>query len=628
MKSLNRRSFIKYTSASAGLITLGVPNEVLANVKEPAKSKRVTPLAATAIIYPELNMDEIPFSCAGSFLTINKNPDSPTGRLKVGTVRNTAVTFKWDSVWSNDYFEVALFDGEHEVSYTTKSYPWCLELTTPKGSGRIAFADKSTLAFEVQRLSIRLIPYKEFAYQHSKSPSELSALNFSGRVINQIRVPDGSLFSFKEFKNIRTKSDSPDSKGVIEASASSTTKVFLRMIPVESVWTEPLPSLDQVVAGRKSEIDTWMGKMAKVPDKYIIAAKIAWYSLWNNTASRLGDYTRTPILMNKGSMCRVWSWDNCFNAMCIAHADLKLAWDQIFLILDHQNENGMLPDAVSDLMVERGFVKPPIYGWAIMKIIETTGVEANKKYIKEAYPKIVKLTDWWYKFRDSDGDGMCEYLHGNDSGWDNATTMDGGIPVEGPDLAAHLVLQMEALAKMAQILGMPESEKMWQERAGKQMSTLLKKGVHNKKFVSRLSGKETIVESESLINYTTLELGKRIPKDIFTTMSADLKPGGPYLTKYGLSTEPFAGRTYEPNGYWRGPIWAPPTFQIFEGLREGGDKELAKIIAERFCDMVVDEPGMYENYNALTGKGQFAPNLCWTSNVFLLMAAWLHTSAK
>ena len=46
-------------------------------------------------------------------------------------------------------------------------------------------------------------------------------------------------------------------------------------------------------------------------------------------------------------------------------------------------------------------------------------------------------------------------------------------------------------------------------------------------------------------------------------------------------------------------------------------------MAERFCDLCVKEPGFWENYDALTGKGLRCPGYTWTASVFLLMAEWL-----
>jgi glycogen debranching enzyme len=108
---------------------------------------------------------------------------------------------------------------------------------------------------------------------------------------------------------------------------------------------------------------------------------------------------------------------------------------------------------------------------------------------------------------------------------------------------------------------------------------------------------------------------------------SDLSPSGPFLTSYGLATQAPSSLQYEPDGYWRGPIWAPPTYLVFSGLLDAGETALARTVAEHFCDMCAPQAGMYENYDALTGRGLRDPAYTWTASVFLLLAEWLAQGA-
>jgi glycogen debranching enzyme len=236
---------------------------------------------------------------------------------------------------------------------------------------------------------------------------------------------------------------------------------------------------------------------------------------------------------------------------------------------------------------------------------------------------MVKQLQWWYAYRDTDRDGMCQYMHGNDSGWDNATCFDQGYPTEGADLAAHLILQAEGLARIARILGKPDDEKKWQRQSRKQLRDLLRLGVKDHRFFSPISSRQDAPVTRSLLNYIPVILGRRLPEKVRRALLADLSPGGPFLTEYGYATESPTSPKYESDGYWRGPIWAPPTYMIFDGLVDMGETPLARTVARRFCDMCTREPGMWENYDALTGKGLRCPGYSWTAAVFLLLAEWL-----
>jgi NDP-sugar pyrophosphorylase family protein len=77
---------------------------------------------------------------------------------------------------------------------------------------------------------------------------------------------------------------------------------------------------------------------------------------------------------------------------------------------------------------------------------------------------------------------------------------------------------------------------------------------------------------------------------------------------------------YEYNGYWRGPIWAPSTYLIVDGLNRMGRTEEARLIAKRFVEMCAFKAkGNYENFDPFTGQGLCAPGYTWTASVYLCL---------
>lgn len=309
--------------------------------------------------------------------------------------------------------------------------------------------------------------------------------------------------------------------------------------------------------------------------------------------------------------------------MAVAKADQELAWGQLHTFFDNQLSNGALADSISDLNVTKFCMKPPVYGWAIRQLVDIYGWDNAMPHVEKLYEPMIRLTNFWYKFRDRDGNMRSHYLHGNDSGWDNATAFDDGTPLEGADLSAYLVLQMEMLSEMAAKLGKLKEAEEWEKKSKKQLDVLLTSMVKNDHFVNYISASGELAPTRSLINYIPLILGDRLPEKIRKKLITDLQPGGDYLTDYGLASEAITSDKYEANGYWRGPIWAPPNYQIFYGLEQAGHKELAAIIAERYCGTYVKNPTFNENNNALTGEGLQAPGVTWTAAAFILMASWL-----
>ena len=94
---------------------------------------------------------------------------------------------------------------------------------------------------------------------------------------------------------------------------------------------------------------------------------------------------------------------------------------------------------------------------------------------------------------------------------------------------------------------------------------------------------------------------------------------GGLLTAHGVASESPQSAAYEPDGYWRGPIWAPTTYLVIEGLRACGRSDLAEAAATGFLD-TVRRGGFAENFEATTGLPLRDRGYSWSASVFLILA--------
>jgi putative isomerase len=565
------------------------------------------------------DIDQIPFSTAGSFLTITARNSRNSPRLLYRTVSARLAAGQSIPFDSSEFFEIALFQEENEVPYTWTVEPTCLTLTTESGASlEFIFSDLDTLLFRAQGVTLRLLPCKVFPIEFSPQSQQVVLMDWTARGFHYFRSADGG--------QVRV-SITPSVTGLDHYFHEHPRTVeftgpagAIRFAEHEHIWDDPFPDFDSVLSARTKEFTQWQRIMPDMPETYQAAAEQAWFILWNCQVPPGGALTRPAIYMSKSWMNAVWAWDNCFNALAVVKADPALAWDQIRLFFDHQESLGMLPDTINDLEPIFGFNKPPVYGWAIQKMIREQGLKKALPYLNEIYKPLLRLTEWWYTIRDFDGDGMPQYHHGNDSGWDNATVFDQGLPTEGADLAAYLVIQSEAIAQIATSLNHRKAAARWYERSENQLDRLLKLQVKKGRFFSPLNGQSSAIESHSLLNYIPILLGSRLPAKIRNNLVRDLGPAGPFLTTYGLASEATTSPLYLSDGYWRGPIWAASTYLIVDGLLSADETALADTIAERFCNLCLRFPGFWENYDALTGQGLRCPGYSWTASVFLLLA--------
>jgi glycogen debranching enzyme len=114
-------------------------------------------------------------------------------------------------------------------------------------------------------------------------------------------------------------------------------------------------------------------------------------------------------------------------------------------------------------------------------------------------------------------------------------------------------------------------------------------------------------------------LGNHLPDSVRARLIADLKQPGQFLTGNGLATERLGNPYYEPDGYWRGPIWAPSTLMIVDGLESSGEIEFARRLKLLYCRMAA-RSGMSENFEAISGRGLRDPAYTWSASVFLIFA--------
>ena len=383
-----------------------------------------------------------------------------------------------------------------------------------------------------------------------------------------------------------------------------------------STWIQPRRErFETCLEIAETSFRRWLERLPQAPPNWHEARRLAGYVNWASTVSSKGLLRRPAVLMSKNWMDNVWSWDHCFNALALAPGHAELAWDQMLLMVDHQDSFGSYPDAINDEQVSYNFSKPPIHGWAVRELLKRSAPPIG--ILGTLYTSLARWTQWWLTHRVLPGQTLPHYLHGNDSGWDNSTMFDMGVPLIAPDLAAFLVTQLEVLSELAPHVGRSDESQAWAERASILQTALLEELWTGERFVAKLALTGDIVASSSLQYCLPILLGQRLPPKVRESLVKQLEP---FVTEHGLATEQPQSDAYLSDGYWRGPVWAPSTYLVVKGLEASGYGELAERIASRFCETCAAQ-GFAENFDALTGRGYRDRAYTWTASAFLLLAS-------
>ncbi len=547
----------------------------------------------------------VPFAARGALFTL-----APPPRERQ---RDPGIYLRW--VGGGGSAEVALIRGTSELrSDATSRGASCLALQTPEALVQACFTREGAVRLRVRGQHLKLSFVLEGWHDcvMALGPGRVRA-NLTGT------KREFALKALRGELGVESPWRTPRSESADVTLICHDGEGELVIEEFRSRWPETnhAASFEELVAQREREFRTFAAALPAAPEELAPARELAAYLLWSCIVDPRGQLTRSAVYMSKSTMTRLWSWDNCFNALALVDAHTELAWDQLRIVFDHQHESGAFFDCIDDEGLIWNFVKPPIAGWAMARMLERQA--APRELLRELYDPLAANTRYWLEQRDSTGDGLPEYYHGNDSGWDNGTTFDAGVPVKSPDCVAFLILQLEALARLARTLERPTEEQRW-SAAKATLEALLLSLWDGSSFVTLTPrGRRGGL---SLLTRLPLLAGRSLPEPVIARLCAELGEEGHFLTPHGLASESLRSAEYSSDGYWRGPIWPSTTLLAVDALRGAGKHALAREVARRFTRTCSDH-GFYENFDARSGRGLRDPAYTWTASAFLILASSL-----
>ena len=561
------------------------------------------------------DLAQVPFSKLGSYLSISILDWGQLGKaLYLRTYFGKAP----------QVFKIQLLRDGQPVDYTVDATPALLTLATDDGGKVECVCDgHESMRLRGQSIALQLALVKERWTNAYPMPHGAWAINLSTHAV-QVAVDTlaGEI-------NIDTKWEkgqgfcwetrhwigmiSPDATHQFEVAFDN----FL------TTWVKPKRELfDAVAADVAAEYEQWTNGLLEVDDEHKDARDLAAYVNWSATVAPAGQLARTTMLMSKMGMCNVYGWDHVFNAMAHVTHQPDLAWDQLMVMSDKQDEFGKCPSSMNRDTLRYTISNAPVQGWALRRMWNEKPDVFTPQRLAEAYDYLARWTNWITTHRTWPGDRLPYYQHGFDGGWDNSSIFDQGVPVIAPDQPAYLILQMQALADIADALDRAADAAAWRTRAQDMLTALIEDLWQDDQFVGIIRPSGQIVKCNSLVTCMPMVIGRQLPDHVRTALFERIKK---HQTPHGLATEQPDSPCYQEGHYWRGPIWAPSTMLITTGLIDAGHTELAKPIMKAFCDLCAQH-GFYENFSPQTGEGHYDPAYTWTSSVFLIFANQLHTA--
>ncbi len=336
----------------------------------------------------------------------------------------------------------------------------------------------------------------------------------------------------------------------------------------------------------------------------------------------------------------VFGWDSYFNALELALESPELAADAIRAGLGTQYPNGCIPNWRGRFGGTPDRSQPPVGAFALSKIYSRY---RNQVLVEESLPALERWNAFWgddkggHPRRDGNGDGLFEW--GSDAedisptpppweveatGWQRAAWESGqdDLPsweeaewveeaetfdLSCVDLNAYMAMDLEALAFLARETGRDEKAQSyfqaWEKLRGRVNELLWneERGLYlDRKWDGRRS------ERVAASNFLPLVAGIPTP-DQARRMIETLSDPEWFWGDYVLPTISRNDPRFPEQQYWRGTIWPPMNYLVYQGIKRYGFDEVAGELANRSVALFLKSWRDYqlcrENYDSRTGAG-------------------------
>jgi glycogen debranching enzyme len=565
----------------------------------------------------QLYIAQVPFSFPGSRILLFQYPDESRFYVKLAE-RLINIFPGLEAYLTRDPF-ISDFQFFHNngkpLEFRVATKPHYIRLEFFAGYIQVAFEDKDTFHVSLPKdMSLRL-KFKVHASRYEKLKTGGFAFAYRNlKYETNAEILEHTLTQSNDVLEIEmlllTNNDSSIRFCVYDTG------------PIE----QTLAPFSLVLESSKKTWNDWFSRIPEVDEIYREKYLYAWWVLGANQISPKGNITKQMAVPSKSGYIGVWLWDNALHTLAFRHIDPELARDQIRGMLVHQQEDGMLPDAVFDdgIVTEIGHpipgkvTKPPVLAWAALKIHE---IAPDEDFIREIYEPLVRWNHWWLPNWKKNPDALASYTHPYSSGMDDHPTWDGGMPVVSPDINTYLYLQMASLSEMAAIIGKNDEAKEWESRSGRLLKAMIRELWDEEAglFWAYHNGEPIKIKSIiSLLPLWTANLPPEMNQRLLGHMKNDCEFGGDNILPV-VARDDFE---FSPDKMWRGPIWANMNFFMIEALKKIGQHEFAGFLREKTLALIMNSEGIFEYYNAVTGSpGHHAvPMFSWTAAIFIDLA--------
>jgi len=544
---------------------------------------------------------DAPFSRRGSYLAFaNANEGGPQfgkNTLYLATCRGGGTGMSnLNSGNSCRQISLELMRGGVRLPTVISTTPSEVVLESDHGSASFCLGEKAlAMCRGRDGLTLRITPSQGFFTNHIRFKNGTWKINFADS--NALLIPfKGRLVRLPQGVFLLE----PDEKGAFE-------------LGIEEYGVDPggrpldsYPSYEDCVRAVEAEFEDFCNSLyPSLPAEFEPMRRQALWNTWCLIVDPDGEtlYKHTMVKMLRIIFESAFGWQQAMQAIFLSK-NVRLAWDILLSCFDYQDRNGRIADAISHKSYMGGSMKPPFQGVALKWLLDNcdlSGVPLEEK--KLLYERMGRWTEFFFRFRDLDGDGVWENQGPIETGWEDAAYFHIGFPLASPDMNAYTAVMMDALAGLGRTIGIDEAEcRAWEERAGELVRKIIATLWNGERWIVKNTETGAVADTLSLPMFAALILGKRLPRDIIDKTIDFVFGERGFATPYGFATESLSSEYFN-HGFTQGSVIVPAQLIMCLALEFAGRYDLAREMGLRYARTLRDN-GMFHIHNAIDGRGE------------------------
>jgi len=350
-----------------------------------------------------------------------------------------------------------------------------------------------------------------------------------------------------------------------------------------------------------------------------------------------------------------WLWDSCFHAIVLAHFNVDDAKKEMRSLISKQLGNGMIPHMIywqrtAAIDIDWGrpdtssITQPPLLSTAVRAIYEKDG---DKEFLKEMYPAMYHFYNYFLTERDPRGNHLMSIINPDESGEDNSPRFDHAMRlpprhtlnenfakrveliarnktcnfdapfcmkqhfwIKDVPFNAIFVQGLADLAHIADTIDMKEDALRYEARRTEVMGAMRDRMFKEGLFWTLEGPEYEIVPVKTWAVFSPLFARILTDEEASRLVNDTLLNESEFWAPWGVRTVSKTEPSYDPKGFWRGPVWFAVHWFLYRGLVEYGLFEPAEKI-RNISLRLIEERGFFEQFHPETGEALGARNFTW-----------------